>query len=112
MSEVDKLRRAFSTLTSLKQNVLEEGHHLHERYVTEYHRVVDGLEKQGMDLTEFKIPQSELKPILASYNGLSGESTYSDDNYVQKTFFLMKLDALLGYFSLTIDDKKPHIGFK
>ena len=111
MADIDKLRRAFATLSSLRQN-LPENYRLHEKYIIEYHKIIDDLRDQKIDLDEFRIPEREVKPILVQSNYLTEESEYSRERYVEKAYFLMKLDALLGYFTLTIDDKKPRIGFK
>ncbi len=110
MSNVDKLRRAFSILNSLKQNV-PQNHEISEKYVIEYHRVLEELQKQGIDIQEFKIEPAQVKPRLISSNSLTGERTYSEGKYIERSFFLMKLDSLLGYFTLTIEDRKPQIGF-
>jgi hypothetical protein len=110
MANVDILRRAYSRLLALKQN-LPKSSSVEEKYVREYHAIIDSLEKEGFELTEFKISVSEVRNRVTSYNYLSGEKMYSDKRYVEKSFFASKLDALLGYFTLTIDDKKPSIGF-
>ena len=75
--------------------------HVYEKYIQEYHTAIEGLEKQGFDLKQFKITESETKPKLTSHNVMTGESTYSDDRHVERTFLITKLDALLGYFTLT-----------
>lgn len=108
--EVDTLRRTYALLSALKAN-LPKHSHIHQKYVTEYHNVIDRLEAGGLDLSEFRIPAEQIKRILTSMNYLSGEKRYSDDLFVEESFFMTKLDALLGYFVLAIDNKKPQIGF-
>lgn len=109
-SDQDALKRAFAVLSSLKEN-LPNKHEIPEKYVLEYHRIVKDLAAQGYSLEEFKIPESEITRRLRSYNGMTDESTYSKEKYVERPFLMTKLDALLSYFSLVVDDSKPPIGF-
>ncbi len=111
MIDQDILKRAYAVLVALKENLPPKSFHIHEKYVQEYHAAIGDLEKQRLDLKQFKIPESEIERRLASYNGMSGESTYSDDRYVERAFLMTKLDALLSYFSLSMDERKPRIGF-
>ena len=112
MKDIDRLRRAYAFLSSLKQNLPQTIHPVHERYVREYHTIIDDLKQLGFDLEQFRIPEPELKHKAVSIDMMTGRDEYSKDRYVEKAFLLVKLDALLGYFTLVIDDKKPAIGFK
>ncbi len=111
MVRQDVLRRAYATLLSLKKN-LPDHVYIHEKYVHEFHRILRSLEEQDFSLEEFRIPAAEVRKRLASINAMTGEETYSDDNSVERPIFMTKLDALLGYFSIVVDDRKPTIGFK
>jgi len=62
-------------------------------------------------LSEFRVQNSEIKQTIVSLNGLTGETTYSEGKYVERALLMTKLDALLAYFSLVVDDRKPQIGF-
>lgn len=82
-----------------------------ETYVKEYHDIISGLEAIGYDLNEFKIPNAEVKPVVVSVDRGTGEAEYSETKHVEPAYFFIKLDALLGYFSLTYDEKRPKVGF-
>lgn len=90
----DVLKRVYARLTALKTNI-PDSYDAVQEYVIEYHKLLTQLKTIGFDLGEFRIP----------------EETYSKSYSAIKTFFLMKLDGLLAYFTLTYDDRKPQIGF-
>ena len=58
----DILARAYATLLSLRKNIsqMKAGHVL-ETYVNEYHTVLDRLGGIDIDVTEYRVPDSELK---------------------------------------------------
>ncbi len=116
----DALARAFATLSSLRKNIGEiPSHNLAEKYVQEFHTVLNKLEGIGLDVAEFRIPDSEVAPIdvsgpivisLDSGNRLTPPH-YSEEKYIDKLFILTKLDAILGYFEIITSDKPRKIGF-
>ena len=113
--KTDVIMRAYARLKSLKGN-LPKTTVLREKYVDEYSAVVSSLEKAGYELSEFKIPSSEVKPRVTSSNYITGETTYSDYNTVERCYLLVKLDGLLSYFELHIaqvaEPDRTVLGFK
>ena len=115
----DTLARAFATLSSLRKNIGEmTAQHVSETYVNEYHTVLDRLEAIKIDVSDFRIPDLVVKPKVISVpavNYLTGESrghvSYSKEKYVDKSFILTKLDAILGYLKNITSEKPRRIGF-
>lgn len=97
MADQEKYKRAHARLTSLKNNLSDAM--IHEKYVSEYHQILDSLAETGIEIQEFKIPVSELKQSWASSNYMTGEVEYNDYKEVERTFFLYKLDSILSYLS-------------
>jgi hypothetical protein len=106
----DVLARAYATLSSLRKNVGEITTGVEETYVHEFHGVLDKLENIGIDVSEFRIPDSAVQPrVTAVWEG--GGRSYSEEKYVAKPFILTKLDAILGYFEIIMSEKPRSIGF-
>jgi len=109
----DAIIRAYALLSSLRKNVdqpsIDEYNSIKSSYVEEYHKALSLLEEIGVDVSHFRIPDSELKPrlLMASSQG----STYSEEQYVRKSFFLSKLDAIITYFELRTSEPKKSMGF-
>jgi hypothetical protein len=112
MDTQEVFKRAYSTLLSLKTN-LPTAYHSHEKYVSQYHEIIEKLSALGFDLTEFRIPEEQMERAVTGSNYVTGEVDYADYREVERTFFLLKLDALLNYFSLSGGDgeKGTRIGF-
>lgn len=110
----DKILRLYTRLNSLKENLPVKTTIISEKYVREYHSIVDDLEKiTNSDLIEFKISEAEIKPWLSSYNYITGEKNYTSEKFCDRSFLLVKLDALLGYFQIKyLSQEKRTIGFK
>ena len=104
---------AFGRLKSLRQNVPNKD--VETKYVDEFHQVLDLLESvAGVDLKNFRIPASEVRPVVVGGNYVTGETYYSSRPFCDHAFFLMKLDAVLTMFELLIQARssdKPAIGF-
>lgn len=91
-----------------------------ETYVREFHTVLDKLEGIDIDVSDFRIPDSEVTPVDMSgplvFDLDSGSKItpphYSKEKYVGKSFILMKLDAILGYFEIITSEKPRSIGFR
>lgn len=113
MGDDDKIIRLYTRLESLKKNLPQDGR-THERYIREYHLIVQELENIAkLDLSEFKVAEGEIGPLLASYSYLSGEKHYTKERFCDREFLLAKLDALLGYFQIKyFTEHKRTIGFK
>ena len=113
----DALARAYATLSSLRNNIAQMDYIVvSEKYVHEYHKALDKLETIGIDASEFRIPDSELKhqdTAVPMYVGGERISPYkpSEEKYVDKPFILTKLDAILGYFEIITSEKPKKIGF-
>lgn len=106
----DILARAYATLSSLRKNIDRMTTSLApEIYVREFHTVLDRLEGIGIDVSEFHIPESLVKPRVMSVS-LEGTS-YSEEKYVDKSFILTKLDAILAYFEIITSEKPRKLGF-
>lgn len=102
--------RAYSLLSSLRENIGRmTNYSITEKYVREYHTVLDRLEGIGIDVSDFRVPDSEVEPrIMAVWNG--GQS-YSDEKYVERSFILTKIDAILVYFKIITSKPPRTIGF-
>jgi len=111
MDQQDVLKRSYSTLTALKEHLSSSGP-VHEKYVNEYHRSLDNLTSIGLDVSEFRIPENELRFAWASSNYITGETEYHNYKEMEKSYFLLKLDSLLNYFSLISDRNPQRVGFK
>ena len=106
----DALARVYATLSSLRKNIDQMTEYsVEEKFVREFHTVLDRLAGIEIDVSEFRIADSLVKPrvMSKSYKGIS----YSEEKYVQRSFILTKLDAILGYFEITLSEKPKRIGF-
>ena len=116
----DTFARAFTTLSSLRNNVSQMTSKVPETYVHKFHTVLDKLEGISIDVAEYRIPGSEVNSKVTdvgptSYLGGGGEKShvsYSKEKYVDKSFILTKLDAILGYFEIITSEKPSSIGFR
>ena len=87
MENQEKYKRAFARLTSLKENL--DNAMIHEKYVNEYHQILNSLADTGVEIDEFKISDSELKQSWASSNYMTGEVEYNDYKEIEKTFLFV-----------------------
>lgn len=102
-------KKAFVNLSSLRKNLPEYGR-IEEKYVTIFHTELDRLINLGSsDLVDFKIPSNEIMPNIESYDPFGEAEKLSSEKYVDRNIFLMKLDAVLSYFSLS--SPEVEIGF-
>ncbi|HEX9897260.1 MAG TPA: hypothetical protein VGA85_06350 [Dehalococcoidales bacterium] len=114
----DKVTRAYATLISLRKNIGEIPNiKIPETFVREYHNVLDNLQKTGVDLIEFRVPDSEVQPVDTAMHIINNGKTvsrpiYTKEKYVDKPFLLTKLDAILGYFARLTADKPRSMGFR
>lgn len=113
----DVLARAYATLSSLRKNIDQMTALVPETYLREFHAMLDRLEGIGIDVSEFRIPDSEVKPKVTSVSpvnyigGGGGHVSYSKEKYVDKPYILTKIDAILGYFEIITSEKPKRIGF-
>ena len=107
---------AFSRLKSLRQN-MPKSYSVDMKFVDEFHKILDLLERNsGTNLQNFRIPDTEIRPIPAGGNYLTGEIEYTDEPYCDRDFFAMKVDGVLTMFELLIESPgsrdKRTIGFR
>ena len=107
----DKMARAYARLVSLKAN-LPDDIRIREPFVVEYHDAIGHLEDLGFNLAEFKIPAAHVQPIETGGNYLTDETYYSTERYVERSYFLTKLSAVLSYFELSTKRTEASIGFR
>jgi len=94
----DILARAYAMLKSLRENIDRmTDYYVPETYFREFDTVLDKLEGVGIDVAEFRIPDSAVKPkITASWlSGGQSHHSYSQEKYVEKSLLSLKLDAIL-----------------
>ena len=107
----DTFARAYARLSSLRKNIGDIKYGIEEKYVYEYHEILDKLERLEIDVSEFRIQNSEIAPHIKSFNTLTGEKSFSREKYVDKSFILTKLDAILGYFEIITSKEPRKMGF-
>lgn len=110
----DELARAYAILSALRKNIDKMTEYsIEEKYVKEFHNVLDKLESVGIETADFRIPDSMVKPKITSswMEGGISHHRYSDEKYVERTFILTKIDAILGYFEFKTSDKPKKMGF-
>ena len=114
----DELARAYAMLQALRKNVEKMTKlSIEETFVHEFHSALGKLTGIKIDVSEFRIPDSEIAPIRTSIpvyswdGGDNGRATYSKEKYVNKEYFLMKIDTALGYFEIITSEKPRKIGF-
>ena len=107
----DALVRAYAMLSSLRKNITQIVGNVEETYVREFHAVLDRLKGIGIDVSEFRIPDSMVNPRVTSFNMFTKETTYTEEKYVDKPYLLTKIDAILNYFEITTSEKPRKIGY-
>ena len=115
-NDQDTLARAHETLLALQKNIeLMTDPNVQEIYVREFHGVLDRLEGIEIDVAEFRIPDSEVQPKIdrpITRTANRGDIIhYSKEKYVERSFILTKLDAILDYFEIITSEKPRKIGF-
>lgn len=112
MTNNDEILRAYSLLIALKANV-PDTYELEERWIKEYHNALAKIERAtGKDLADFRLSTGDLRQSVATANCDTGELTYSDGLYCERSFLLQKLDAILTYFTESLQSNEKKIGFQ
>jgi hypothetical protein len=115
MNKAEELMRAYSELVALKENVPRELYQIDEDYVDEYNKALDHLSQLNYDVQEFRIPAEWLKPdTWQVLDGDGYETRHGSTRRVELAKFLVKLDSVLKYFSLSAQASppdRPSIGF-
>lgn len=98
MDKREIYKRAIARLTSLRKNL--DMSMIHEKYVYEYHKIIETLTESGINIDEFTIPDAELKQAWASSSYETGEVEYEDYKEIENAYFLYKLDAIINYLKI------------
>jgi hypothetical protein len=107
----DGLIRVYVRLSALRKNLDKmTNYSIEETYVQEYHQILQKAEALGLNVSDFRVSDSLLNRQLRMQS-LEG-NRYSDEKYVDKAFFLSKLDAILSYFEILTSEKPQQIGFR
>lgn len=109
MIDQEQLQRAFASLNGLRQNLPDPGHVVYKDIIDIYHGELQRLNNQGFDVNEYRIPDSAFEAEVSSGNYLTGEVEYSGRSHIDARLLRIKLDSLIGLFTLLI--KKQEIGF-
>ncbi len=108
----DELARAYTMLSSLRKHIDQMSSPIPEKYVHEFHDVLDRLGGIDIDAAEYRIPDSEVKPRTVASEYVGGMKIWSNEVIgVEKSYFLIQLDAILGYFEIITSEKPRKIGF-
>jgi hypothetical protein len=96
----------------MKDN-LPENFEVDQKYVEEYHQILDLLQSaSGSDLENFRVPASEIHPEVSGGNFITGQVTYSDRQVCERSYLMMKVDGVLGFFTIKTASKSKEFGFK
>ena len=108
----DQLAQAYARLNSMKKN-LPERFEADQKYIEEYHQILDLLERtSGSDLKAFRVPASEIQRETTGGNYITGEEYYSGRQVCERSYLSMKIDGVLGFFSIKTASKSKEFGFK
>ena len=107
--DINELYKSLAILTALKNNVALITGWVDEKYVKEFRNVLGKLTSIGLQVDEFDVPNTEVKPRQTSISR-SG-STYSHEKYIDKYFLLTKIDSVLNYLNLILEKRPPELGF-
>ncbi len=112
----DTLLRAISLLTELRTNTKDLGEQgdISESHVNQFHTILSTISLLGIEVIEFHISESEVKPQIASQSWGSGQKhiRYTDESYIRKSIFLTKLDGILDYLDHILKEPERSTGFK
>jgi hypothetical protein len=91
----DERKRATDSLQAIKESLEYSMSDVGISLVTEYHSALDKLEKTGIDVSDFRIPDSWIQgpDIPSIYSRQFGGLR------VRRELFLIKLDSLLEYLA-------------
>ena len=89
---------------------------IEEKHVAEFHGIVDLFrDATNEDVSPFRIPDAELKPIpVSARRGTRrspGQVWYSDEKYCDRDLMLRKIATLRGYFDKLYAADKRKYGF-
>ena len=109
---MDEIAKAFSMLSSLKQNI-PNNYQVDQSWVEDFHTALQQIESAtGASLQEFRVSPQELKREKSGGNYVTGEVHYSGRTVVERTRLMLKVDAVLGFFQYEQDKPtKGKLGF-
>jgi hypothetical protein len=95
MNMDDERKRAMNSLRAIKESLEYNMCDIESPLIAEYHSALDKLEQTGIDLSDFRIPDSWIKgpDIPSIYSRLFGGPR------VRRELFLIKLDSILQYLA-------------
>jgi hypothetical protein len=106
----DKLAEVYAHLVSMQKN-LPSTFEVDEKYVRDFNSLVGMVEQDtSRKLDSFLVPASALHRERMGGNYITGEVRYSDRNVCITTDLKLKIDALLGFFTIKRENKD--IGFR
>ena len=85
---------------------------INESIVTDYHNILDLLERASVDITSFRIPDTEVVQMVTHYNPIKMEKKLSKDKFVREHYFFQKYESLLSHFTNTDSGNPELIGFE
>ncbi|MFC2033781.1 hypothetical protein ACFLTT_00010 [Chloroflexota bacterium] len=90
-------KQAYDMLLALKNHIEQSIIHpfVSADYVGEFHSTLKMLERAGIDVSEFRIQDSERQPQTTENQ--TGGQRFSEEKYVAKIDFLAKIDATMNY---------------
>ena len=96
----DQLAQAYARLKSMKDN-LPKYFEVDSKYVDQYHEILSLLQTASdTDLSGFRVPESDIHNEVSGGNMMSGQVFYSGRKVLQRTDLMMKIDAVLGFFTI------------
>jgi len=108
-----ELAKLLAQLTALKNNIPKDL--VPRKYADEFNTIISELAQISADnLDDFLVPPSEIKPRVTSFSYVTGQKDYSTESYCQREYLLMKIDGVLGYFTLLLQpaEVKDQMGFR
>jgi hypothetical protein len=95
MDMEDERKRAMSSLWAIRESLEDNMSDVTIRLVAEYHFALDKLERTGIDVSDFRIPDSWVQgPDIPFIFGRQFGGPR-----VKRELFLIKLDSLLEYLA-------------
>jgi hypothetical protein len=95
MNMEDERKRAMNSLQAIREGLENNTSDVESSMVTVYHSALDKLEKAGINVSDFRIPDSWIQgpDIPSIYSRQFGGPR------VRRELFLIKLDSLLEYLA-------------
>ena len=96
----DEVAQAYARLKSMQDN-LPKHFEVDRKYVAEYHAILDLLQTaSGSNLSGFRVPDTDIHDEVSGGNTITGKTYYSGRRVVQRSDLMMKVDGVLGFFTI------------